>query len=122
MPADLQHLAVWAALALGVGVLIAAGCSRGSAPPAEDGAAGEVTTPHGGPPATGSAAVTPPPAPEPSPPMAPDLDTESTRRLRAGLVAELRRDGNVTDERVLAVLGAVPRHAFAPWLLSLIHI
>lgn len=116
MPTEPQHLVVWAALALGVGVLVAAGCSRGSAPPAEDGAPGEVATPHGESPATGSAAVPAPPAPLPSPSMAPDLDTESTRRLRAGLVAELRRDGNVTDERVLAVIGAIPRHAFAPWI------
>lgn len=41
---------------------------------------------------------------------------DEARRLRMALVAELERDGAVTDEKVLAVLADTPRHLFAPEL------
>lgn len=42
------------------------------------------------------------------------VDSDGARRARGGLIDELRREGRVDDERVLAVMAEVPRHLFVP--------
>lgn len=41
---------------------------------------------------------------------------DEVRRAQQALLAELRRDGVVKDERVLRLIGSTPRHLFAPEL------
>jgi protein-L-isoaspartate(D-aspartate) O-methyltransferase len=41
-------------------------------------------------------------------------DTPATARARAHMVSQQLRRRNITDERVLAALATVPRHAFVP--------
>ena len=76
--------------------LLLAGCRRAPAPapaPAVDAASAEPAR-----------AVAP----------ASDADTAEARVLRSSLVDRLARGGVVRDPRVLEVMRAVPRHAFAP--------
>ncbi len=44
----------------------------------------------------------------------PNHPGDEARRLRLALVAELEREGRVTEDRVLEALATTPRHLFAP--------
>ena len=46
--------------------------------------------------------------------VTPNPPGDEARRLRLQLVAELEREGRVTDDRVLEILAKTPRHLFAP--------
>jgi protein-L-isoaspartate(D-aspartate) O-methyltransferase len=59
------------------------------------------------PPATGAPTMSPPPGPT-------AIDEGEARRLLDGLMAELEREGNVTDRKVLDAMRATPRHLFVP--------
>jgi protein-L-isoaspartate(D-aspartate) O-methyltransferase len=52
--------------------------------------------------------------PTPQPATTPMGKPEEAQRLRSQLVDDLRQQGHVSDERVAAAVGAVPRHLFVP--------